>query len=254
MRWGCKSVVACQIGETFLEIVEIQGRTEQGVQQPFKCLADDGNLYYVKGRQTDRLSQCNELICGWIAREFGLPVPPFALLHVAEELLEETPSELRSIGAGIAFGSQHHPGCTWFDIAAIAHVPPNLQADVLAFDWWIQNIDRNTGNPNLLWDAASKKLVVIDHNLAFDTGIDAQTFALDHIFGSVWEQVDLVARDALQQRMCRTLDAVLDRACDNVPPEWHWNNPECDIPSNINLIATRSTLERCRSSDFWRFT
>lgn len=236
-----------------MEIVEIQGRTEQGVQQPFKCIGEDGNLYYVKGRQTNRSSQINEWLCAWLAREMRLPIPPFRLLHVSEELLAETPSDLKSIGYGWAFGSQHHPGCTWFDLANIQHVPVALQQDVLAFDWWIQNIDRNMGNPNLLWDPMNNGLVVFDHNLAFDASLDPRNFKSDHIFGEQWEGLDIVARDAIQRRMCLAMDAVFEHACDNIPPEWHWNNPECDVPANFDLAAINATLDRCRSADFWGF-
>ena len=39
-----------------LEIVEIIGPSEQGQQTPYKCRAEDGEIYYVKGRQTNRSS------------------------------------------------------------------------------------------------------------------------------------------------------------------------------------------------------
>lgn len=236
------------------EVIEIQGRSEQGAQKPFLCRADDGQTYYVKGRQTDRSSLCNEWICAHLAAQLGLPLPPFKLLHVGQELLDEAPRPWRELGCGIAFGSQRHPGCTWFDKAQIVHVPQDLQAGILAFDWWVQNVDRMDGNSNLLWDAQRNALVVIDHNLAFDPHLDAATFIENHIFRGCWQKTDLVSRDRLQDRLSEAMDAVFRRACDNVPSEWHWNNPECDIPAKVDIDAIAATLARCRSPDFWRFT
>ncbi|MFG0602123.1 HipA family kinase [Delftia sp. WSY_4] len=236
------------------EVIEIQGRSEQGAQKPFLCRADDGQTYYVKGRQTDRSSLCNEWICAHLAVQLGLPLPPFKLLHVSQELLDEAPRPWRELGCGIAFGSQRHPGCTWFDKAQILHVPQDLQASILAFDWWVQNVDRMDGNSNLLWDAHRSALVVIDHNLAFDPHLDAATFIENHIFRGCWQKTDLVSRDRLQDQLSEAMDAVFRFACDNIPPEWHWNNPECDIPARVDINAIAATLAKCKSPDFWRFT
>ena len=236
-----------------LDVLEIQGRTAQGMQEPFQCIASDGNLYYVKGRQTDRASLCHEWICAHLARELGLPLPPFGLLNVSQELLLEAPAEWKVLGEGPAFGSQLHPGCAWLNLAQIRHISLEKQLEIFAFDWWIQNIDRTDGNPNLLWDPTQEELVVIDHNLAFDPTLNPAMFLEHHIFRGCWDHADLVMRDMLQARFCAASDAVLRRACQNIPPEWSWNNPECDIPANIDLDAINTTLARCQSSDFWRF-
>lgn len=236
-----------------LEVLEILGRAEQGMQEPFQCRAEDGNLYYVKGGQTDRSSLCNEWICGHLAQALALPLPPFSLLNVSQEIIEEAPAEWRCLGQGLAFGSRLYAGCTWLDLAQIQHVPLDLQANIFAFDWWIQNIDRNDGNPNLLWNVNQKELVVIDHNLAFDATLTPKIFIENHIFRGCIDQLDLANRDMLQDRFCAAMDAVFDYACNNIPATWHWNNPECDIPATIDLNAIRATLARCQSPDFWRF-
>jgi len=236
-----------------VEIVEIQGRSKHGIQEPYQCIADDGSLYYVKGRQTDRASLCNEWICAHLGVHFGLPIPPFRLVHVSEDLLAEVPANWKSLGSGVAFGSRQHPGCTWFNKAQAAHVSARLQVDIMAFDWWIKNIDRTEWNPNLLWDAAQSEVVVIDHNLAFHPTFQEIEFLGSHVFREQWASMDLVALDALQRRFCVTADAVLDEACDNVPPEWHWANVECDIKSNMDVASVKEAVRRCHSPDFWRF-
>ena len=89
-----------------ISVVEILGPAEQGVSRPYRCRGEDGLLYYVKGRQTDRHSLWSEWLCGHLALAFGLKIPPFKLMEISEDLLMETRPELRNIGAGIAFGSQ----------------------------------------------------------------------------------------------------------------------------------------------------
>lgn len=236
-----------------IEIVEILGKAEQGVQEPFQCIASDGHLYYVKGMQTDRSSLCNEWICAHLGQHLGLPIPPFGLLAVPEEIIAEVPPEWRCLGSGMAFGSRQHPGCTWFNKDQISQVSTAIQTSILAFDWWIQNTDRSDGNANLLWDTNHGSLVVIDHNLAFPEGFSAKEFLEAHIFRERWKELDLIGFDKLQERFCATADAVLDQACDNVPSEWNWVNAEADIPSNMNLDHVRSMVLRCKSADFWRF-
>lgn len=238
---------------TELEVLEVVGKSEQGIQEPFKCIASDGHLYFTKGRQTDRASLCNEWICAHLAQALGLPLPPFSILNVSQELVDELPGGWKSIGEGPAFGSRQHAGCTWLDLAQVQHIPQTLQAEIFAFDWWIQNIDRTDGNPNLLWDTNQSALVMIDHNLAFDRSLDPVLFIENHIFRESWQHADLVTRNLLQDRFCSVIETAFDYACENIPQSWHWNNPECDIPSNVDINAIRTTLVRCQSPDFWRF-
>ena len=236
-----------------IEVVEIQGKSLQGFQEPFQCLGADGRLYYVKGRQTDRASLCREWVCAHLGQHLGLPIPPFGLLNVSKEIIAEAPPDWKSLGAGIAFGSQQHAGCTWFSKNQSSQVSPQLQSNILAFDWWIQNTDRTDWNPNLLWDAGPSALVVIDHNLTFPAAFSCREFLDSHIFRDRWMELDLVGFDELQQQFCATADAILDQACDNVPSEWSWANPECDVPSNMNLNHVRATILRCKATDFWRY-
>lgn len=62
-------------------------------------------------------------------------------------------------------------------ISTVREVPDGIQQDVLVFDWWIHNGDRllteRGSNPNLFWNPASRELIVIDHNQAFDPDFDA---------------------------------------------------------------------------------
>ena len=236
-----------------VQIVEILGPSDQGKSRPYKCRGEDGAIYYVKGRQTNRASLWHEWICGHLAQRFGLHIPPFEIVEVAADLLRETPAEWKDVGVGPAFGSRLHPSALWMEVGLVCKVPLNVQRDVLVFDWWIRNGDRLTGNTNLLFDAATKELVVIDHNLAFDRDFRAAEFLTHHVFADQWAAIcsDLVVQVDYAQRLSGALEA-LPHACHNVPSEWHWANAEMDVPANIDLADIQKSLNRCTNPELWR--
>ncbi|MDP2832267.1 MAG: hypothetical protein Q8Q28_02990 [Pseudomonadota bacterium] len=236
-----------------LTIIEIIKPAEQGLSTPFLCRGDDDALYFVKGRNSGRASQWAEWLAGHVGRAFGLPIPPFCLAQVPANLVRECPAELRPIGAGIAFASRQREAAQWLEPAAIGRVPVSLRRDVLVFDWWIRNLDRTRGNPNLLWAPASEELVVIDHNQAFDPDFSASDFLANHLFSADAEAVfsDLVEQARYLERIERALE-VWDSACDNAPPEWRWANDEQDVPANFDPDAARAVLACCSTPYFWR--
>jgi hypothetical protein len=236
-----------------VQIVEILGPSDQGRSRPYKCRGEDDAIYYVKGRQTNRASLWHEWICGHLAQRFGLHVPAFEIVEIGEDLLRETPAEWRDWGIGPAFGSRLYPYAVWMEVGLINLVPINVQRDVLVFDWWIQNCDRLTGNTNLLIDAAVKKLVVIDHNLAFDRQFSAEEFLAHHVFAANWPAIcsDLVVQAEYSQRLSTALEG-LSMDCHNVPAEWHWANAEMDVPANFDIQYVQQTLNRCTTPELWR--
>jgi hypothetical protein len=236
-----------------LQIVEILQPAEQGRTTPYLCLGEDGLRYYVKGRNTGRRSQWCEWLAGHLGRALGLPIPPFRSVEVPAELLAETPPEWREIGAGPAFASEAQALFQWTELPAIALMPRHLRQDVLVFDWWIRNIDRMEGNTNLLWDEKDRRLMVIDHNLAFDKDFSAQSFREHHVFKDEWTAVfeDLAEQAHYANRLAAAL-SVWKEACDNVPPEWQWANDERDIAADFDPVKAYETLARCSTPDFWR--
>ena len=235
-----------------VQIVEILGPSDQGRSRPYKCRGEDDAIYYVKGRQTNRASLWHEWVCGHLAQRFGLHVPAFEIVEVGEDLLRETPAEWRDLGSGPAFGSRLYPCAVWMEVGLINLVPTNVQRDVLVFDWWIQNCDRLTGNTNLLIDAMVKKLVVIDHNLAFDRQFSAEEFLAHHVFAANWPAIcsDLVVQAEYSQRLSTALEG-LSMDCHNVPDEWHWANAEMDVPANFDIQYVQQTLNRCTTPELW---
>lgn len=168
-------------------------------------------------------------------------------------MLCETPAEWQDLGIGPVFGSCLHPSALWMEVALISQVPPNVQRDVLVFDWWIGNGDRLTGNTNLLFDAATRESVVIDHNLAFDSEFRVAEFLTHHVFAAQWTGIcsDLVVQADYAQRLSVALEA-LPLACHNVPQAWHWANAEMDVPANVDLADIQKTLNRCTNPELWR--
>src|SRR5690554_1906990 len=82
-------------------------RSTQGMTRPYICRGDDGHVYFVKGVGAGRRSQLCEWIAGSLALEIGLPVAPFEIVHVPDELIElEAGLDLGDLGIGPAFASR----------------------------------------------------------------------------------------------------------------------------------------------------
>jgi hypothetical protein len=138
------------------------------------CRGDDGHHYFVKGNYAGNKALVAEWVANRLGRLLGLPIPEFAMLQVDPLLIKygAKPVELARLGSGTVFGSRYVPNLVEIRETDLPQVDFTLQANVLAFDWWIANSDRifvdGAGNPNLLWSETDQRLWVIDHNLAFD--------------------------------------------------------------------------------------
>jgi hypothetical protein len=193
-----------------IEIVEILRRSTQGMTEPFICRGEDDALYFVKGR----------------SKALGLPIAPFEVVAVAEELIDPLAEmRLSDLGAGLAFGSRQREYTSDILFSQLLEVPVDLRKAIMIFDRWIRNYDRtlsaNGGNPNLLWATDKKSVVMIDHNNAFDKPVEGHVFAADHIFGR--EYLPLCHDRAEIAAYCGRLDAALEGwpgIVSSVPPEW----------------------------------
>ncbi|WP_172117000.1 HipA family kinase [Halomonas hibernica] len=239
-----------------VEIIEVIRRANQGVTRPYICRGDDDNIYFVKGKG----ASCRSLLCEWIAGKLALllnvPIAPFVIVDVPEELLAlQGGFDLSDLGSGPAFGSREC-GVTELAYSRINEIPENLQKRVAAFDWWIHNEDRTLsfegGNPNLFWDEVERKLVVIDHNQAFDTGFDATAFLAHHVFH---QQFCLLQADPETQAMLR--DMMLQALgswhaiIQSVPDGWWYIDDEMTIPVGFDTEQTHQLLNRVADTNFW---
>ena len=239
-----------------IEIVEVLRRSEQGMTQPFICRGDDGEIYFVKGIGATRRGQICEWIAGKLGLALGIPIAPFEIVEVPEELLElDFGLDLRDLGAGPAFGSLREEVMELTASLAL-EVPVPIQQDVLVFDWWIRNSDRllteKGGNPNLFWEPGSGELVVIDHNQAFDPDFGPMEFVKYHVFRYQRRNVfgDMLRCVEYTQRLSSALDD-WHEICRSLPEAWMYNDLEMTIPVDFDLDATYELLKRYERDDFW---
>ncbi len=195
-------------------------------------------------------------IAGNLGLALGLPIAPFEIVEVPEELIElGTGLDLSELGQGPAFGSQRREVME-LTASAVFEVPEPLQQDVLAFDWWIRNGDplltERGGNPNLFWAPETQELVVIDHNQAFDSQFDPGDFLVYHVFSGQRYKVfeDMVRRQEYRQRFSAALDG-WPRICQDLPEAWLFADKERTLPVDFDLNAAHALLKRYEQDDFW---
>ncbi len=240
-----------------ISIIEILERSKQGVTKPFICRADDENLYFVKGTGAGRRSQVYEWICGKLAIKIGLPIAPFEQVCIPEELVHGNP-RYYDLKSGFAFGSEKQM-IMELNYAGISQISDELQKMVLAFDWWIKNEDRtlteNGGNPNLFWDPSESRLVVIDHNQAFDEDFSTDNFKKNHVFSQQYTDLfsDALYRAEYQRKFQLALKD-WDEICSGLPKEWYYSDQDMTVPADFDLENIFKTLDRCNNDSLWKMT
>ncbi len=231
-------------------IVQVIRRATQGVTLPFLCEAEDGQRYWVKGRDAGVQALCFEWLAARIAAALGLPVAPFAQVHIPEELVNGSlMDEIEALGAGIGFGSWHVEGADELREGQVGEVAESLRCKVLMFDWWLQNVDRTLGedfgNVNLLWSPDRQQLAVIDHNQAFSPQFSAQSLCSEHVFRADKSScISLCDVDF----MAKTdhIKAMMDTYYGELPDEWlDRSAPEL----GTGLERIRRVLDRFRTPD-----
>lgn len=232
---------------TVLQITEVVRRLDQGMTRPFLVRAEDDALYVAKGRETTQRGLMAEWICGHLAQALGLSIPEFTLLDVPPDLAAAFGPDGNALGAGLVFGSRQESNVQEFAVTQLKHIDAKERLQLLAFDWWVENADRSLtphgGNPNLLWRAAENRLLVIDHNLAFDTAFDEAEFFAMHVFRDEAETLfgDLVCRAETSAFLEAALGC-FDAAVSSLPPAWNWVDVAQTIPVQVDWNATKARL------------
>lgn len=239
-----------------LEVIEVIRKSEQGMGSAYFCSGSDGANYWVKGESAQREFQVNEWLAGHLAKEFGLPIAHFCLIRIDEDFSMYLPVDKSDIGAGVAFASTHVVGANELQRFELKNIPSELKRDLLVFDYWVQNADRTIGNPNLLWLASESKLIVIDHNLAFDDDFsEAQFFSgsgAGHIFSDVKDDIfsdlDVIARYKAKMEECMP---VVEEALSSIPSDWNFISADGVDAIEIDYDSKRKILDRFRDEMFW---
>jgi hypothetical protein len=207
-----------------LRIVEVIRRSDQGTTRPFLCRGDDGLLYYAKGRYAGRRSLCAEWVAGRLGQELRLPIPEMKIAAVPKSLLHYSAMpDIGDLGSGEVFASEVISDAQELAFNDIQTVPEALRLRVLLFDWWINNEDRTLtefgGNPNLVWSAKHKGLMVIDHNLAFDESFDSRGFWQRHVFRREASEWPREIRVEMTRRMTEAVSK-LNTIWSELPANW----------------------------------
>ncbi|MEX0606193.1 MAG: HipA family kinase [Marinobacter sp.] len=241
-----------------VEIVEVLRRSEHGMTRPFICRGDDGEIYFVKGFGAGRDSQIKEWVAGNLARGFSIPVAPFRIVDVPDELAKIlSDQDAHDLGVGPAFGSLEQR-VTELAYTQISDVPQKLRHAILAFDWWISNADRmlteNGGNPNLFWEPDTRNLIVIDHNQSFDPDFSPDDFSKFHAFKNFGSGIadDLFEREHYTSRMEHALShwkAIVE----SIPREWLYRDQEMTMKLRLDLNSLLKHLQRFNNDDFWNW-
>jgi hypothetical protein len=238
-----------------LEVIEIIGRSEQGFTKPYICRCDDGEVYFVKGRSATRRGLINEWLCANLAEAFGLPIAPFAVAEVPQELIEaDLTGWLKDLGAGAVFASRKVMGQ---ELAAsqVFNIPSDLRRDVLVFDWWVRNNDRNLtakgGNVNLLWQP-SQLVRDDDYQRAAEGSVAVIDLCQAHVFAGDLADTfsDFLLREAFSQRLRQALD-VFEGAWDNLPLAWGFVDGEQTMSSDYPKAEVQAMLNLIESPAFW---
>ena len=198
-----------------VQIIEILGRSEQGITHPFICRGNDDNTYFVKGIGAGRRDQ----VCEWIAGNLGVELNYAGIERVPDDLQRDV----------LAFD--------WW-------IRNNDRT-----------LSESGGNPNLFWEPEKEQLVIIDHNQAFDPDFSVDNILQYHVFSEQHHGMfdDVFYRQKYEKDFQASLNRWSD-ICDNIPEEWHYLDTEMSIPANIQLDAIFITLNRCNSEELWDHT
>ncbi|AQZ51113.1 hypothetical protein Mame_01768 [Martelella mediterranea DSM 17316] len=243
-----------------IEIDEVLRRSDQGKTEPYICRGSDNKIYFVKGKSAGYDSLVKEWVAGQLGRRLGLPIPRFSIVVVPRELYEAGRSgALSGLGFGSLFGSENVENANEISFVNVEKAPAELKRDIAAFDWWIKNGDRTLtdagGNPNILWLEATRRLFVIDHNLAFDEEVTLTSQLECHIFRKSLAEIcdDAGLRDHYNTRFDNAL-LDLPRILGDIPERWHYVDDACTVDINLSLDRVDNLLKRHRVPAFWERT
>jgi hypothetical protein len=200
----------------------------EGGSLPGVIEADDLGTYVVKFRGAGQGPKAlvAEVIAGELARRLGLPVPELTVVHldpvVARAEPDEEVQELIKASAGANLGMDFLPGSLGYDPNANP-VDPVLASRVLAFDAFVENVDRSWRNPNLLiwhrglWLIDHGATLYFQHNWARAEAVVHRPYAWDDHVLRPYATVLATEGPALAARLT---PALLDEVVALVPPEW----------------------------------
>ena len=240
-----------------IQVSEVIRRSDQGVTRPFICRDEEGRQLWVKGAAWSKSELVAEWICAQLALQWGLPLAEFDLAFVEPDIVAfSVVPEIASLGVGCGFGSIHAHGAAELNFSDISKIDIELRADLLLFDYWVQNEDRilgeGGGNPNLLLKVESFDLVVIDHNSAFDIEFNRNNFFENHVFSQSIEAWDEEFKKSRHEKILALLQTLPD-TIRSIPEEWFEGDDELGHALIAEVDRVGKTLSRVSKDPqvFW---
>jgi len=130
----------------------------------------------------------------------------------------------------------------------IARLPQKLLADILVFDYWIQNQDRimgiTGGNPNALVSSDVTEIIAIDHDSGFDSTFSKETFDELHLGRT---SIDYWRKSShKKQWLARATTALseLEKIWDELPEEWVYSELDNDTSPSYTVEDYRAILKK----------
>ena len=246
-----------------LEAEQFYSFTSSGYSRPARvtCSRANGSKIdaYVKfmgGIRNRGFGLAAELLAALLARDLGLFTPTPFIVNLSSEFLAGVPREAKDLvsrSLGLNFATESTPD-------GFSLVPPEprvpqalrpLAAEILAFDIIIQNYDRKSDNPNLLWDRT--RILMIDHESAFGSlltrpnpsfvSLELDRF-YDHVFHSAVSPSDAdYGRfgDALARISPQRISELL---CE-IPVSWQVKEDLAKVEQHL-IWAVQNREEICR--------
>lgn len=208
-----------------MEIIEIIRKMDQGQTEPWLCRAENDRLYVVKGKSAGAIGCVREYIGGCLGKAFGLPIPDFEILSIPEPLLEIEDQYRIKLGEDPVFGSVYEEHLEELNRTILRSLDAQVLKDLFVFDYWIRNGDRmftdKGGNPNVFYRSSDGKVVVVDHNLAFDDDFELEEFKQYHLGRDAWFGQGLaeLGVNYYTEKMQGVMEN-FDTYCDNLPLQW----------------------------------
>jgi hypothetical protein len=219
----------------------------EGGSLPGVVEADDLGTYVVKFRGAGQGPKAlvAEVISGELARRLGLPVPELVVADldpvVARAEPDEEVQELIKASAGANLGMDFLPGALGYD--PVAHpVTAGLASAVLAFDAFVENVDRSWRNPNLLvwhgglWLIDHGATLYFHHNWARAASVVHRPYAWDDHVLKPYATELATAGPELAARLTPEL---LTRAVALVPDAW-LEDPDADRVAYLDHLSARA--------------
>ncbi|WP_416149885.1 HipA family kinase [Salipaludibacillus sp. HK11] len=159
--------------EVVLEAVSYIHRLGKGSSRPrphlFTC--NDGQKYAVRLMIDNKSIRplVNEFVAYRLAERLDLPVPKTSIVHVSDNLIQNSSRFPKNIVPGNHFGSFYYIDTilpTKKSIFRCRNV--DKIADMLLFDIWINNRDRNLTNILVRKKKQDYQLILIDHDKVFN--------------------------------------------------------------------------------------